>query len=65
MIFATVFNISSDVMLLCIPIPIVVRSRIPLKRCASVLCRQESAADMVAVVGRLFCAACWGLDASM
>ncbi|KAK0654977.1 hypothetical protein B0T16DRAFT_498311 [Cercophora newfieldiana] len=32
MITATSFNISSDLMLLCIPIPIVVQSRIPLKR---------------------------------
>lgn len=32
MIFATAWNISSDIMLLCIPIPIVIQSRIPLKR---------------------------------
>ncbi|KAK0748972.1 hypothetical protein B0T18DRAFT_321746 [Schizothecium vesticola] len=34
MIFATSFNISTDLMLLCIPIPIVIQSRIPMKRCA-------------------------------
>jgi len=32
MIFATAFNISSDLMLLAIPIPIVVRSQLPMKR---------------------------------
>lgn len=32
MIFATAFNITSDIMLLCIPVPIVIQSRIPLKR---------------------------------
>ncbi|KAK1830603.1 hypothetical protein QBC39DRAFT_260517 [Podospora conica] len=32
MIFATAFNISTDLMLLCIPIPIVIQSRIPMKR---------------------------------
>lgn len=32
MIFATAFNISSDLMLLGIPIPIVIRSQLPLKR---------------------------------
>ncbi|KAK5652655.1 hypothetical protein OQA88_10249 [Cercophora sp. LCS_1] len=38
MIFATSFNITSDVMLLCIPIPIVVQSRIPLKRKVLLCC---------------------------
>jgi hypothetical protein len=33
MIFATAFNISTDLMLLCIPIPIVIQSKIPMKRC--------------------------------
>ncbi|KAM7194148.1 hypothetical protein V8F20_008068 [Naviculisporaceae sp. PSN 640] len=32
MIFATAFNISSDLMLLAIPIPIVIQSQLPLKR---------------------------------
>lgn len=32
MITATVFNISSDVMMLCIPIPLVFRTTLPLKR---------------------------------
>lgn len=32
MIFATAFNISSDLMLLAIPIPIIIRSQLPRKR---------------------------------
>lgn len=32
MIFATSFNISSDLMLLLIPLPIIVRTRLPLRR---------------------------------
>lgn len=32
MIFATACNISSDLMLLCIPIPIMIKIRLPMKR---------------------------------
>lgn len=32
MMFATAWNISSDLMLLCVPIPIIARSQLPLKR---------------------------------
>lgn len=38
MILATAFNISTDLMLLCIPIPIVIQSRIPMKRCVPEQC---------------------------
>jgi hypothetical protein len=30
--FATSFNISSDMMLLLIPLPIIIRTRLPMKR---------------------------------
>lgn len=32
LITSTVFNISSDLMMLCIPLPLLVRSRLPWKR---------------------------------
>jgi len=60
MIFATAFNISSDIMLLCIPIPIVVRSRIPMKRYLPFVCDHWNVADVSSgAAERLCCAVCW------